>query len=75
VGGAWTTFREHRLKVHAVEVDRASGAPGVLSPNATAVGTGAGSLRLLTVQPEGKGEMSWRDFANGARPVPGERLG
>ena len=44
------------------------------APTAT-VGTGDGSLRLVTVQPEGKAPMSWADFANGARPRPGERLG
>jgi methionyl-tRNA formyltransferase len=74
VGGAWTTFRGRRLKVHGVEVVADAGEAGVLGPNGV-VGTGVDSLRLLTVQPEGKGPMSWADFANGARPRPGERLG
>ena len=68
LGGAWTTFRERRLKVHAAEV---------VDPAATGdelVGDVAGGLRLVTVQPEGKAPMPWRDFANGARPRPGERL-
>jgi methionyl-tRNA formyltransferase len=75
VGGTWTTFRGKRLKVHAVEVRPDGAEPGVLIAGSGTVGTGAGTLRLLTVQPEGRGPMSWRDFANGARPVAGERLG
>jgi methionyl-tRNA formyltransferase len=75
VGGTWTTFRGKRLKVHAVEVVPSEGKPGVLVAGTGTVGTGAGSLRLLTVQPEGRGPMSWHDFANGAQPADGERLG
>jgi methionyl-tRNA formyltransferase len=75
VGGTWTTFRGKRLKILAGEPLEAPGEPGVLGSDAATVGTTAGSLRLVTVQPEGKGPMSWRDFANGAHPAPGERLG
>lgn len=76
VGGAWTTFRDRRLKVHDVAVGpEPGGEPGRLGADASTVGTGDGSLRLVTVQPEGKPAMRWSDFANGARPVPGERLG
>lgn len=57
LGGAWTTFRDKRLKVLAAEA-----------------GNGQGGLALLTVQPEGKAAMSWRDFANGHRPAAGERF-
>ncbi len=75
VGGAWTTFRGRRLKVHLASVEAGeSGGPGELHVDGT-VGTGAGTLRLLTVQPEGKGVLPWADFANGARPQPGESLG
>jgi methionyl-tRNA formyltransferase len=34
-----------------------------------------GGLEILEVQPEGKGRMSFRDWANGARWQPGEPLG
>ncbi len=74
VGGAWTTFRGRRLKVHRTEVVDNVGEPGELGTAGT-VGTAAGSLRLVTVQPEGKAPMSWADFANGAHPRPGERFG
>jgi methionyl-tRNA formyltransferase len=75
VGGAWTTFRGKRLKVHGGEVAPDAGEPGVLIDGTGTVATAAGSLRLLTVQPEGRAPMSWRDFANGTHPVAGERLG
>jgi methionyl-tRNA formyltransferase len=75
VGGAWTTFRGKRLKLLEAAVESQPGERGVLGGNVATVGTGAGSLRLLTVQPAGKGPMAWTDFANGAHPSPGERLG
>ena len=34
-----------------------------------------GGLEIVEVQPEGKGRMSFRDWANGARWQPGEPLG
>jgi len=81
LGGAWTTFRDRRLKVLAAEpsgVDVAvSGGEvaGVFIDGDGGVTTGEGGLQLVTVQPEGRAPMAWRDFANGARPTTGERLG
>jgi len=75
VGGAWTTFRGRRLKVHAATPDTDGGEPGTLGTDNAVVGTPAGGLRLVSVQPEGKAPMPWTAFANGARPLPGERLG
>lgn len=68
LGGAWVTFRGKRLKVLAAEV---------VEPHATGgelVDGTAGGLQLTRVQPEGKGPMTYRDFANGARPASGELL-
>lgn len=74
VGGAWTTLRGRRLKVHRVTpVDGASPAPGEVAGDL--VGTAQGALRLDEVQPEGKARMTWIAFANGTRPVPGETFG
>jgi methionyl-tRNA formyltransferase len=40
------------------------------------VGCGAGTcLDILQLQPEGKKAMSPREFINGYKPQPGERLG
>lgn len=75
VGGAWTTFRGKRLKVHEArpETVEIPGAPGTIEGQSVA--TGSGSLRLVTVQPEGKGRVAAADWLRGAQLAPGERLG
>jgi methionyl-tRNA formyltransferase len=55
--------------------------PGSLAPGLmdlalpVEVGTGRGTFRLDIVQPEGKAAMKAKDWAQGARIEPGERLG
>jgi hypothetical protein len=39
------------------------------------VQTGAGLLALRVLQVQGKKPLAYRDFANGARNLPGARLG
>jgi hypothetical protein len=39
------------------------------------VTTGEGTLQLVEVQPEGRARQPFTAWANGARPVEGERLG
>ncbi len=77
--GAFTTFRGKQLTVHAA---RAGMGPQVAQAEIAILGdrllVGCGEhsvLELMDVQPEGKKRMSVRDFANGYRPQPGERLG
>lgn len=75
LGGAWTTFRGKRLKVHRTE--RIEDGPP-LEPGRIErlhVGTGDGALRLVEVQPEGKGRQAARDWANGAQPTADDLLG
>lgn len=77
VGGAWTTFRGTRLKVHRSRL-RAPAAGVTLAPGelrGLAVGTGDGTLELVEVQPEGKARQEAAAWRNGARPGDGERLG
>lgn len=71
LGGAWTVFRDKRLKVHEIELIDADATGAELVDAASGV---VGGVRLVTVQPEGKAPMSYRDFANGARPTVGERF-
>jgi methionyl-tRNA formyltransferase len=76
--GAWTTWRGERLKLHravplaepGAEAGRVwrAGAEGI------DVAAGAGSVRVLELQPPGGRVMSARDFLNG-RAVLGERFG
>ena len=77
LGDAWTLFRDRRLKVLRARVhegDHALG-PGEIDPTSLLVGTGAGALELVEVQPEGRGAQPAAAWRNGARPEPGERLG
>ena len=79
LGQAWTTFRGARLKIPRVRLvasaDAAVPAPGELDPDRLLVGTGAGGLELVEVQPEGRPVQAAWAWRNGARLRPGERLG
>ena len=66
VGGAWTTFRGRRLKIHEVAV--IDGVDEVGRYEDGRVGTGAGLLELRSVQAEGKPRMTADEWARGARP-------
>ncbi len=85
VGGAWTTFRGERFKVHAAadpddHGHGDAGGAGVPAGTIVAVGRGVGVragdgvVELVTVQPAGRPAMAAADWANGARPI-GELLG
>ena len=76
VGGAWTTFRGHRLKVHgavAIPEEVGAGQPGELHDDR--VTTGVGVLQVTEVQPEGRSRVRFGDWRHGAHPVVGEVLG
>jgi methionyl-tRNA formyltransferase len=78
---AWTTFRGRRLGVlrascetHEGVIDeRVAAPPGTLI--GTAVVTGRGTLRLVTVQPESRSPMSAEEWVRGIRAGESERLG
>jgi methionyl-tRNA formyltransferase len=72
--GGQTTFRGSPLKVLRTRVTAGSGQPGeALSGPVVAAGDGA--VELVEVQLPGRRVTSGRDFANGSRLRPGERLG
>ena len=77
--GAFTRFRENKLVVCSARVadESLDSALGTLvaGSNRLLVACRDSSLDLLEVQPEGKKRMLARDFINGYRPQPGERLG
>jgi methionyl-tRNA formyltransferase len=73
LGVAWTMFRGKRFKVLSARVDEGSHDVGAL--DALRVGTGSGSLALVTVQPEGKAAMDAASWRNGAQPSANERFG
>jgi methionyl-tRNA formyltransferase len=76
--GAWTTFREERLKLGPVRAvpDADSLGPGELrvTRDAVHVGVGDGVVALGEAQPAGKRMLPAADWARGARLQPGERL-
>jgi methionyl-tRNA formyltransferase len=77
--GAWTTWRGERLRLGPVEprADVVDLPPGELrvERDGVLVGTGRGAVRLGEVQPAGKRMHSAADWARGARPGSGERVG
>ena len=72
--GAWTTFNGKRLKVWRAELTEIrSSHPGTMSGQAgeLTADTGSQRLRLLEVQPEGKGRISGAEFVRGyGRDLP-----
>ncbi len=81
VGGAWTTFRGKRLKVHRTHLLEAGPAPGMAVGDVehaggdVLVGAGDGPIALIDVQPEGKGHQPAAAWFNGAHWADGDRLG
>lgn len=77
--GAWTTFRDARLKVGPVtpRPERSDLLPGELAVTRTEVlvGTGSHAVVLGTVAPAGRPWMPADAWARGARPAPEERFG
>ncbi len=76
--GAWTIFRDTRLKLGPVTLERGRTdlGPGQLAveKSGVRVGTGSHVVVLGEVQPQGKRAMPAADWARGVRP-DGERLG
>jgi methionyl-tRNA formyltransferase len=81
--GAWTTWRGDRLRLGPVTPapDGPALAPGELQVEGREVlvgtgnGIGNGVVRLGQVQPAGKRMIPATDWARGARPAVGDRLG
>lgn len=78
VPGAWTTFRDGRIKVMPLVQSSQNGdlAAGVLavSKDEVLVGTGSHAVRLGQVQPQGRRPMAATDWARGVRVESSELL-
>jgi methionyl-tRNA formyltransferase len=68
IGGAWTTYQGHRLKVWRTALAE----PG---PDGIVVRAGEGAIHLVEVQPEGRRRMPARAWANGVHWRTGARVG
>jgi methionyl-tRNA formyltransferase len=77
--GAWTTWRGDRLRLGPVAPEPASTGLSAgeicLDRDGVLVGAHGGAVRLGEVQPAGKRMVPAADWARGARPGPGERMG
>lgn len=75
--GAFARIRDHVLKIHSAAEDPASGSPGIVlraDSDGIMVGCEKGSLRLLTVQLEGRKRLPAAEFLRGFPLAPGERF-
>ncbi len=78
--GAWSVFRDERLKLGPVQPSTVDGevalAAGELlvEKRYVLVGTASGAVRLGDVQPTGRRPMPAADWARGVRVTAGERL-
>lgn len=75
--GAWTTFRDARLKLGPVLTTGEAGLePGSIrvERQRVLVGTASATVALGDVQPPGKKAMPAVDWARGVRPASGERF-
>ncbi|OHD76010.1 MAG: methionyl-tRNA formyltransferase [Spirochaetes bacterium RIFOXYC1_FULL_54_7] len=80
--GAWTTLGGERLgllETWPYPAETGNADPGMVAgidkSRGIMVQTGAGLLALRVLQARGKKPLAYRDFANGARNLPGARLG
>lgn len=71
--GPWMQTKFGRLKVSEARFSPETGEPGT-RVGVDGIGFEGGSIRLLTVQPEGKKRMSGVDFFNGFRIQPGDSV-
>lgn len=74
--GAWCIFRGTRLKVLAAQVagDTSSGEGKVLDIDPLRIGTGSGSLIIVSLQEAGKKPLSSSEWSRGARIQLGEKF-
>jgi methionyl-tRNA formyltransferase len=79
--GAWTEFRDQRVKIGPVTTEPSPPAQTALAPGElrvekrrVLVGTAGAPVALGTVQPAGKPGMPAVDWTRGAQPRPGERF-
>jgi len=67
-------WRTQPLPAVPVTAEAKAGTLLSVSPEGLVVACGEGALRVLELQPENRARMSAKDFINGYRPQPGERM-
>lgn len=74
--GAWSFFREVKIKMNSAIVSEAILKPGeiALQGKRVLVGTGNGAIELISVKPAGKSAMATHDWANGQHLIANEKF-
>jgi methionyl-tRNA formyltransferase len=78
--GATTAFRDRHLLLvrtqphHLMPLGVGAGTVVEIGHDGLVVACAPGALRLITVRPEGRGDMAAAEWARGARVEPGDRL-
>lgn len=75
--GAYSVLDGKMVKIISSAVAAQSGEPGLLyvkDRDALEAGTGAGRLRILSIQPEGKKPMAADEFLRGHRGIAGKKF-
>ncbi|GLQ21816.1 methionyl-tRNA formyltransferase [Algimonas porphyrae] len=72
--GAWCEMGGKRVKVHLAKPENGTGQPGEVLDDDLLIACGTGALRLLQVQPAGKGKMNADAFRQGTPVAKGETL-
>ncbi len=74
--GAWSFFREAKIKIDAATISESILKPGeiALQGKVVLVGTGNGAIELITVKAAGKSAMSARAWANGQHLLTNEKF-
>ena len=73
--GAWTVLGGQRIKLLGCEPADGAGAPGTVLDDTLRIACGEDAIRLLRLQPAGRGAMTAEDFLRGRAVAPGTRLG
>ncbi|WP_420497036.1 methionyl-tRNA formyltransferase [Sneathiella sedimenti] len=73
--GAYFEYQGQRIKLLAATPVEGEGGPGTVLDDRLTVACGEGALRLITLQPAGKGAMDAASFLNGRLIAKGEVLG
>lgn len=71
--GVTTVIRNQSLRIEAIEISDSKLNPGELSSQGE-VGTGDGSIKIISLTPAGKRTMLAKEWLNGFKPLPGERF-
>jgi methionyl-tRNA formyltransferase len=72
--GAWAELENARVKILRCELAKGTGAPGEVLDDHLTIACGAGAIRLIELQREGKARMQAADFLRGVPLKPPMRL-